>query len=180
MRTIGSSSVVLAASGCSLWIAAACSFAPIVATSIDGAGNRDAVIDGPSSEACQGSGWTQIGSGYYQRTASLVEWGTASADCATVGGHLERITASAENLVAQNQSLAAGNLLWIGLKNVHLDGVYYWTDGSQFGSGDYQNFAAGGIPADSTKPCVAIAGNGEWYLNSCYAPPVYQGFCECP
>jgi len=71
-------------------------------------------------------------------------------------------------------------LLWLGLKNLHLDGVYYWSDGSELATGDYHNFFAGGIPADNTKACVAIAANGEWYLNACYSPTLYQGLCQCP
>jgi hypothetical protein len=163
------------------WIAcvvAGCGFQPAVFT-VD-APPADAPPDGSGASMCQQSGWIDMGGRYYRLTSALVEWGTAAAQCASAGGHLEKITTSTENEVARTESVAASNLVWIGLKNLHLDGVYYWDDNTQLATGDYHLFATGGIPADTSKPCVAIATNGEWYLSSCFSPSLYQGLCQCP
>jgi len=159
-------------------VVAGCGFQPNV-VAVD-ALVADTAPDGLGNSMCQQSGWINMGGRYYRLTAALVEWGTAAAQCASAGGHLEKITTIGENEVARNESIAASNPVWLGLKNLHLDGVYYWNDNTQLGTGDYHSFASGGIPADATKPCVAIAGNGDWYLSSCYSPVLYQGLCQCP
>ena len=63
-------------------------------------------------------------------------WDSAEDSCVEWGGHLASIHSDLENY-AVNSIRDNQDFTWIGLSDTANDGVYVWTDGTEF---DYNNF----------------------------------------
>lgn len=161
-----------------MWLAAICACSFRHGVDPDAAATPDVPRD-TVQMSCQGSAWVALGGAMYRDTSVLEDQNAAEQECVGYGGHLIKITDVATNSIAMSASQAAFNLMWIGLKNTN--STYYWTDGKALGSADYHNFQAGGIPIDTSRPCVVISSSGTWTLQDCFSPPsTYQGICQCP
>ena len=63
-------------------------------------------------------------------------WESAEKSCVEWGGHLASIHSDLENYVV-NSIRDTRDFTWIGLSDTATNGVYVWTDGTEF---DYNNF----------------------------------------
>ena len=73
----------------------------------------------------------------YQLTGSVSSWDAAEAAAVALGGHLVAINDLFEQAFLTTNF--AGQLLWIGLNDVVVEGTYVWSNGDTF---SYENFAA--------------------------------------
>ena len=93
------------------------------------------------SQTCtpiQGCDVTLNGSCYSHVDDSL-NWNQAENCCVTWGGHLASIHSNDVNILL-NSIRNRNRWTWIGLSDTANEGVYVWTDGTQYG---YDNFAPG-------------------------------------
>ena len=93
------------------------------------------------SQTCtqiQGCDLTLNGSCYAHVDDSL-NWNQAENCCVAWGGHLASIHSNDTNILL-NSIRNQERFTWIGLSDTANDGVYVWTDGTQYG---YENFASG-------------------------------------
>jgi len=73
----------------------------------------------------------------YFLTSSQTSWDAAEAEAVLAGGHLVAINDALEQAFLTTNF--AGQLLWIGLNDVVVEGTYVWSNGDTF---SYENFAA--------------------------------------
>ncbi|XP_053141565.1 snaclec coagulation factor X-activating enzyme light chain 1-like isoform X2 [Hemicordylus capensis] len=109
--------------------------------------------------ACQ-SGWVQYQSACYKAVSEPNNWTDAEISCSSLGknAHLASIHSAEENdfifhLMGKPLEYTKGQAYWIGAHDSFKEGVFVWTDGSEF---SYQTFGNG--QPDNL--------NGEHYLGS--------------
>lgn len=101
------------------------------------------------------------------------EWQDARLECEARGMHLARIDDEAENDFIHAH---VATDTWIGGNDIEAEGVWRWTDGEQFWSGDDDGGPVGGLYTNWSygKPrdleddnCVQVRFDGRWQDDEC-------------
>jgi Ca2+-binding RTX toxin-like protein len=88
-------------------------------------------------------------------------WEEAEANAVKLGGHLVTINDAAENEWISNQNWKEnGKSIWIGASDKEQEGVWKWSDGSNFDYANWGNGAPNGGVAD--EDYAQIPFGGEW------------------
>jgi len=88
-------------------------------------------------------------------------WEEAEANAVKLGGHLVTINDAAENEWISNQNWKEnGKSIWIGASDKEQEGVWKWSDGSNFDFANWGNSAPNGGVAD--EDYAQIPFGGEW------------------
>ena len=100
----------------------------------------------------------------YKAYGSKLSWWDAEAYCKTEGGHLASILSNKEQNMASDAA-SRGNFIWIGGSDEFKEGVWRWSDGSQWG---YQRWQTGfGNEGNHTNCLLLMASRNEWWDYSC-------------
>jgi len=131
------------------------------------------------------SGWTLMPDELrcIQVTSNMYTGPNAEAHCQTltIGGHLVRISSSADNTAVSDLALdelgALPGGVWIGLNDQGSEGVHVWYDG---GPVDYLNWQSGQPNNSANSDCVSMRQDEDGGWNDEQCPRSLYAVCQTP
>ncbi|XP_064873150.1 galactose-specific lectin nattectin-like [Oncorhynchus nerka] len=113
-------------------------------------------------------GWYDFNGRCYKYVASPVVWANAESYCVSEGANLASVHSESEQMFISTLIKSfdpAERPTWIGLSDVHMEGRWMWSDGSEV---DFAIWYGGQPNGGVTENCVTTHFSGpKWFDRDC-------------
>ena len=113
----------------------------------------------------------------YRLSQGGMTWDQAKASCDTSGGYLLKIETQAEDNQATVLLALTTSEVWIGLRDVNLNGAYVWTDGTATSFTHWSGMVPNSGDPDCIVKIASFQTDDRWYARSC--TDMRRAVCEC-